>query len=221
MTLSLIVLRPDRALLATDSVTHDAQGRVRRGPDGSLLDDVEKLFRFPKANAVALVRGRTEVIGFLRKVANWSDVDMAIEGVGKALSVARYGARLSPPDYSKHEAHRRTSVHVVGHSMKLGRIVCARFLTKDQGTTFETQLVPSDEKGRTTAIQFPPLANWTTRPLNTPQDLLEFARAQIRESPDTGSPFCFYGGWLRCAEVTQDSVLLSTPGDLGDPQRAG
>lgn len=220
MTLALLVLRRDRAFVASDSAAFDSEGNFRCRANGVPVE-LEKLHRV--ANGVMLVRGHFVLLEFLlQRASSWQDVDAAIKGTADALKTAQHDAGLGAADYSRPERLRLGEVNLVGYSATRGCIVAAQFSTVDKWATFETQLIIVEDREDVTRFQAPYLPTWENYPVNTVQDIAAHVRAQFAHdaSLDEARRDGCFGGKIVCAELIRDGVRLSTLGDLGYPTRA-
>jgi len=210
MTMTQAVIRSEMAWVVTDSICqYRDSGEIVRGPDGLEFED-QKLFEQPRFILTSL--GSLALRHYAQARAHeLPDIDAAIERLPEIL-------RRGYSELGLHEQQQQTVI-VVGWSTLRGHMTLASFKAEDD---FRAGMYGSADANGYTFWRTPdiPREPFCQCP-DDRESLIENAQATSRHWRDNVDSATPVGGALRMAEISKDSILISTVGHLGMPAKRG
>jgi len=221
VTLINLALKPDRALIATDTLAYLWDASVQYRPDGTPVE-VEKLHVFASANFVLMLRGVSTLSRYLdnelrREMRKVESIDDAIREMPDLLRRAAATLQLTGPHRG---AYCLDELYVLGFSKHRGGMLLARWSSE----TGFAGVIPAARVAQLSAGQSqyaidPYVSMGDVGPAGMPDDLPRmqaFTRRQL-ERCRAEDPRAPYGGRLIVAELSESGITLTQAGDLGLP----
>lgn len=218
MTVINITMRQGRALVASDTLCFDGDGRPSYSRNGVMT--TSKIFALPHARCVAVVGGTYAVIlELLAQQSEIRDFDSGVEALQSSV-LGRMGEALTGPEH-QNRLFPRSTLFLVGWSERRGNVVCSMFETCTNFRDHIHSQFEAQTEGGAACLVVPRTlpGSWAPHDAAT---VFESMLGQINRAKEDDPDAVYMGGDCTLAEITKDTITIRNLGPLGHlPDQAG